>query len=248
MLQIKTILLEKSSSKGKLKLLDNLTFTAHRGQTTLLLGKSGSGKTSLLRCIAQIEKAYLGEISYLGKSISSYSSKERSKLLGYVSQSYGLFPHMNVFRNCAQPLSMQTRWNRVQIEEKVLNMLEEFGIRELAKSYPHQISGGQRQRVALARTLLLNPLFVLLDEPTSALDPENTQILVEYISKWKKQGIGWIISTQDTAFAKIILDNAIFIEDGRLLETYSKSENMPYGIGLKKFLSQGKDIEGEIGF
>lgn len=228
LLNINSLSLEKSS-----KILSDFTFAAGPGRITLLLGKSGSGKTSLLRCIAQIEKEYSGEITYLGKPLASFAPKERCQTLGYVSQSYGLFPHMTVLRNCTQPL----RLNKSEAKEQALNMLKQFGIEELADAYPYQISGGQQQRVALARTLLLNPSFVLLDEPTSALDPENTQILVDFILKWKEQGIGWIISTQDIAFAKQLLDCVIFLENGMLLEKYSKLENQSYEGKLKEFLS-----------
>lgn len=236
MLSINGISLKKSSEKGKVDILKEGTFTAHPGQVTLLLGKSGSGKTSLLRCIAQIEKEYSGQITYLGKPLTSFSPKQRCQILGYVSQSYGLFPHMNVFRHCSQPLSMLTNWKKSTIKDKVMDMLKQFGIGEIAEAYPYQISGGQQQRVALARTLLLKPLFVLLDEPTSALDPENRQILIEYVLKWKERGIGWMISTQDLAFAKEMLDSVLFLEQGRLIEQYSQLENPLCKGRIKEFL------------
>lgn len=237
MLNISSLSLKKPSLEGKKEILKDFTFTAQPGQVTLLLGKSGSGKTSLLRCIAQIEKEYSGQITYLEKPLTSYSPKKRCQILGYVAQSYGLFPHMSVFQNCAQPLMISSKIKSYEVQEKVMNMLEQFGIKELASAYPYQISGGQQQRVALARTLLLNPSFVLLDEPTSALDPENTQILITYIRKWTKQGIGWIISTQDTFFAKELLDRALFLENGILLEKYSHSENESTLGKVQEFLS-----------
>jgi len=143
---------------------------------------------------------------------------------------------MSVFRNCAQPLSILTNWSKSEIRAKVIDIFKQFGIGELADAYPHQISGGQQQRVALARTLLLNPSFVLLDEPTSALDPENTQILIEYIRQWKEKGIGWIISTQDMNFAKEVLDSAIFLEEGALSEQHFQSGNRVSEGKLKEFL------------
>jgi polar amino acid transport system ATP-binding protein len=237
MLSINSLSLKKPSPKGTLEIIKEVSFTAHPGQVTLLLGKSGSGKTSLLRCIAQIEKEYSGNVTYFGKPLASLKPKKRCQILGYVSQSYVLFPHINVFRNCAQPLALSTDWNKAMIKEKVLEMLKQFGVDQLTDAYPSEISGGQQQRVALARTLLLNPSFILLDEPTSALDPENRQILIEYIRKWKKQGIGWIISTQDTIFAKEIFDLIIFIENGMLTEQYSKTDHSSSGRKVEKFLS-----------
>lgn len=198
-------------------ILTNITFAVNPGEVTLLLGKSGSGKTTLLRCIAQIEEEYTGQISYKKEPLATFSRKKRSQILGYVAQSYGLFPHMTVFQNCDSP----------QRKGSILEMLQQFGIRELADAYPYQLSGGQQQRVALARTLLLKPAYILLDEPTSALDPENTQILIEYIHTWKARGIGWIISTQDILFAKEFLSTALYLEDGTLVEALPPTSNFP---------------------
>ena len=225
MLTIKNISLKKSSSKGEINILNRVSFTARPAQVTLLLGKSGSGKTSLMRCLAQIESTYTGQITYCTTPLASLPPKKRCQLVGYLAQSYGLFPHMTTFAHCAKPLSILKNWSRSVIKAKVMDMLEHFGVSALASAYPYQMSGGQRQRVALARTLLLAPSFVLLDEPTSALDPENTNILIDYIFKWKKQGVGWVISTQDMVFAKKVLDSALFLEKGALLESYSRSES-----------------------
>ena len=127
-----------------------MTFSLSPGQVTLLLGKSGSGKTSLLRCIAQIESEYAGHISYLGQSLAFLTPKKRCQIVGYVSQSYGLFPHMNVFHNCAKSLSQLINLNKLEIKAKVMNLLDQFGVASFIHSYPYQLSGGQRQRVALA--------------------------------------------------------------------------------------------------
>lgn len=201
-----------SLTKGSEKILNNITIEIS-DQITLLLGKSGSGKTSLLRCIAQLEKKYTGEIEYLGKPLKALTPKERCAIIGYVSQSYGLFPHMTVFKNCAQPLSNKN-FTRSEIEQSVTEMLKQFGIANLANAYPYQLSGGQQQRVSLARTLLLKPHFVLLDEPTSALDPENTQILIDLIRK--NTQTRWLISTQDMLFVKELSGNILFMEKGNV--------------------------------
>lgn len=223
-----------SLKKGDSVILEQVSLKVLPGQVTLLLGKSGSGKTSLLRCIAQLETEYSGEISYLNTPLQRLSPKVRCETLGYVAQSYGLFPHMNVFRICAQPLALQKQWSKAKIQKEVMEMLKQFGIEELASSYPYQLSGGQQQRVALARTLLLNPSFVLLDEPTSALDPENMKILINYILKWKRKGVGWIISTQDLAFAREMLEtaSALLLEKGIALEAHPTHEGR-----VEEFLS-----------
>lgn len=226
MLTIESLSLKKSTDKGNLSILKEISLKVPASKVTLLLGKSGSGKTSLLRCIAQIEKGYSGEICYQEEFLAQQSPIKRCQILGYVSQSYGLFPHMTVFNNCAQPLKYLKNLSRSEVKQKVTNMLNEFDIGMLANSYPHQLSGGQKQRGAIARALLLNPQFVLLDEPTSALDPENTQILINLILKWKKQGVGWLISTQDMAFAKKIYDQVVFLENGKVFEKYSSEQDV----------------------
>ncbi len=226
MLSIKSLILPKR--------LQDISITIFPGQVTLLLGKSGSGKTSLLRCIAQLEKECSGEVSCQKQTLKNLSPKRRCQLIGFVSQSYELFPHMTVFQNCAQPLSKQKFLSNLEIKEEVTAMLKKFDIEPLAKRMPHQLSGGQRQRVAIARALLLNPSFVLLDEPSSALDPENTQILIKLIHQWKQNGVGWIISTQDMEFAKKILDQAYFLEEGKITEHYSSP--LPLNSKLKEFL------------
>ena len=216
------------------KRLQNISITIFSGQVTLLLGKSGSGKTSLLRCIAQLEKEYSGEINYQKQSLKNLSPQKRCQLIGFMSQSYDLFPHMTVFQNCAQPLSKQKLFSNLEIKEQVISMPKKFDIEFLSKRMPYQLSGGQKQRVALARTLLLNPSFILLDEPSSALDPENTQILIQLIRESKQSGVGWIISTQDMEFAKKVLDQAYFLEEGRVAECYSFP--LPLNSKLKEFL------------
>ncbi|MCB1084997.1 MAG: amino acid ABC transporter ATP-binding protein [Chlamydiia bacterium] len=238
MLTIDALSLTKTLNDKRIEILKEVSFSAWAGQVTLLLGKSGSGKTSLIRCVAHLENEYAGQVTYSGEPLAALSPRKRCKVLGYVSQSYGLFPHMSVLKNCMQPLLQQGQMSKREVKDKVMEIFKKFGIEAIANAYPGQISGGQKQRVALARTLLLDPPFVLLDEPTSALDPENTQILVDYIQEWKEQGIGWLISTQDVTFAKKLLENVLYLEEGALVERYSVSEKIPCGEKMDAFLNR----------
>ncbi|MES2121578.1 MAG: ATP-binding cassette domain-containing protein [Chlamydiota bacterium] len=226
---------EISLRKKKKTILSPIDCTFPRGRTTLLLGKSGSGKTSLLRCMAQLEADYVGEIAFGPSSLKKLAQKERSQLLGFVPQSYALFPHMTAFDNCARPLRTLHGCSKAEAKIKVDEIFAFLDIEKYASAYPQELSGGQQQRVAIARALVLSPLFLLLDEPTSALDPENTQRLVEILRLLRAQGKGIIISTQDMAFAKLTFDRALFLEEGELVETAESPDAI--GKKLGRFLS-----------
>ncbi len=220
------------------KILRDISLTIPRGKVTLLLGKSGSGKTTLLRCIAQLETAYEGDIFHDGQNVQTIAN--RSRVLGFVSQNYALFPHLNALDNCAQPLSLILGRKAAYLEaEKMLSSLD---MDRTFSSFPHELSGGQQQRVALARSLILNPSFLLLDEPTSSLDPENTKLLIGVIQRLKNEGKGLVISSQDMGFAEKIFDRAFFIEDGSLAESYETADSLPTEGKLYDFL-RGPTIE-----
>lgn len=222
-------------------ILKNLHCSIPDKRITCFLGKSGSGKTSFLRCIAQLETQYQGTFHYYEKLLTQFSSKERCKILGYVAQSYSLFPHLSTISNCMQPLMINMKMGKKEARQKAEETLYNFGMSEYLYSYPHQLSGGQQQRVAIARALVLNPAFILLDEPTSALDPDNTKILVQTLNILKEQGRGIIVSTQDMAFAEEILDRVFFLENGEITEQYDvlNKTNKNYK-QLEKFLLKNK--------
>jgi len=230
MLKLNNISLEKKKNF----ILSQIEGTFLKGKTTLILGKSGCGKSSLLRCIAQLETSYKGEISYQRKSISILAPQERAKLIGFVPQSYSLFPHSTAFDQCTAPLIKIFRYEKNEASKKVKEMFAFLDIEGQAGSYPHELSGGQKQRIALARALVLGPSFLLLDEPTSALDLENTERLISLINSLQNQGIGIIIATQDAPFAMRIFGSAILLEEGEVVETAGDISEM--GPKLKQFL------------
>lgn len=227
MLNIKKL----SLSKSRGKVLQDISFEIPSKRTTLLLGKSGSGKTSLLRCIAQLEK-YEGNVLYHDQKLSDLPSKERCRVIGFVPQSFALFPHMTILDNCSQPLRLIGE-SKEAAYQKALQTLDSLDMGTFADRRPHELSGGQQQRAAIARALVLNPSFLLFDEPTSALDPENTDLFINILARLEGKGI--IIATQDIAFAVKILDRAFFLENGLLLEHYDKTQ--PLSCKLQQFLS-----------
>jgi ABC-type polar amino acid transport system ATPase subunit len=196
-------------------ILSSLSLEFQTGEISFLIGKSGSGKTSLLRCIAQLEKGYDGEISLSEKSLKNYRPKELCKKIGYVSQSYTLFPYFTVLQNCTGPLRNAYGIKKERAINEALEILSLLGMDGYIAKYPKEISGGQQQRVAIARALLLKPDFLLLDEPTSALDPENTQILIELL---KKISTGIIIASQDMPFASSLATHLYFLNEGEIAE------------------------------
>ncbi|MBM3201420.1 MAG: amino acid ABC transporter ATP-binding protein [Chlamydiae bacterium] len=207
-------------NKGSKKILTNINLSIPHKRITLFLGKSGSGKTSLLRCIAQLEGHYRGKITYGGVCLKEMARKERAQILSFLPQSYVLFPHMNVLKNCAHPMKHLFNISQKQAEDQAYHLLQAFGMEIFVNSYPHELSGGQQQRVAIARAVGLRPKYLLLDEPTSALDPENTQILIKILRNLVSEQTGIIVSSQDMDFAEKIMDFSIFLSHGILTETF----------------------------
>jgi ABC-type polar amino acid transport system ATPase subunit len=194
------------------KILKGLCLEFPLGKITLLLGKSGSGKTSLLRCLAQLEKKYSGLISFNGNGV------------GFVPQSYPLFPHMTALENCILPAQLILKKSRAVLQEQAENLLKALELEGQKLSRPNQLSGGQQQRVAIARALMLHPRFLLLDEPTSALDPHSSDLLIALLKEYASKGNGVIISTQDMQFASKILQRAYLLEEGSVVEKMDEDE------------------------
>lgn len=223
-MQVKHVSLKKRKNREESFILEGISLEISPEQVTLILGKSGSGKTSLLRCLCLLEKEFTGQVLYQGRDLRTLPRKDRCQTVGFVPQSYALFPFMNVLQNCMHPLRVHFFLSESEAKERTLETLSSLDMQEYLYSYPHEISGGQRQRVAIVRSLMLKPSFLLLDEPTSALDPLNTSLLIQTIEQLKQEGIGVIISSQDMLFAERLLDRVYFLEQGRLVEEHLSIE------------------------
>lgn len=222
MLKITDLNLSKKRKSETTHILKDITITIPDERITLFLGKSGSGKTSLLRCIAQLEQEYTGTISFGDKNLAKLSNLEKSGIVGFLPQNFPLFPHMNVIKNCSFALRKLMKYPKKAAYEKAEEMLTALSMEKHLDKYPHELSGGQQQRVAIARALSLNPKFLCFDEPTSALDPENSDNFMEILNSLSKTGAGIVISSQDMHFSRKVLDYAIFLEHGRIVETLDK--------------------------
>ncbi len=220
MLEIK----EVSLMKGKVRILKQVSCQIGQGEITVLLGKSGSGKTSFLRCLAQIESSYEGTIVLDGQSLVDLPPKQRGKAIGFVPQTYALFPHMNVLENCSFPLQIIHGLTKKEAAVKAKEILSLLDMVPWIEAHPQTLSGGQQQRVAIARAIASNALFLFLDEPTSALDPENVDRLITILNCLKKQKKGIVIASQDMDFAFKVSDRILLMEEGMVVETATKEE------------------------
>ncbi|WP_345568853.1 amino acid ABC transporter ATP-binding protein [Nonomuraea rosea] len=217
-------------SFGSLRVLRGVDLTVPRGHVTVLLGPSGSGKSTLLRTINHLEKVDRGSVRVDGQLLGYrragdrlYELRERDVLrqrtqIGFVFQSFNLFPHLTVSQNVAEaPLSAQRR-PRTEVEPLVGRLLDRVGLADKAAAYPRTLSGGQQQRVAIARALALEPKVLLFDEPTSALDPELVGEVLDVIKDLARSGTTMIVVTHEIGFAREVADTVAFMDAGRIVE------------------------------
>ncbi len=224
------------------KALDHITETIHKGQTIVLCGPSGSGKSSLLRCINGLEHFQEGEIVINGVSVQDPETNiyQLRSDIGMVFQHFELYPHMTVMQNITlAPIRVRKKPKR-EAEEKAMELLEWVGIPEQAFKYPEELSGGQKQRVAIARAMAMEPKLMLFDEPTSALDPEMIKDVLDVMINLAKGGMTMIVVTHEMGFAKEVADEIIFMNEGRTIEkgTSHSFFNNPKNERTRQFLSR----------
>ena len=214
-------------SFGKTEVLKGVNFTLEKGEVLSILGSSGGGKTTLLRCLNFLEFAENGTISIDGKIIYDGSEKRTLKdeeirqnrlHFGLVFQSFNLFPQYNVLQNITLAPTLLKRGSNEEIEQNARKLIEKVGLSDKINNYPCELSGGQQQRVAIARALALNPDILCFDEPTSALDPELTGEVLKVIKSLKDKDTTMVIVTHEMEFAKNVSDKVIFMADGIIEE------------------------------
>lgn len=218
-----------SKSFGEINVFENVFFTIERGEIVCIKGKSGEGKTTLLRCLNGLEVPDGGSIKindkYLfreenGKRqvVSANELKKIRQEIGFVFQSFNLFPHMNVKENLMLAPNLLKKMSQEDIERKADELLRQLGMEEKGASYPYQLSGGQKQRVAIARACMLNPSILCFDEPTSALDEDTRGQISEIIKTLAAQNMAIIIVTHDNAFVEDIADRIIILSEGSIYQ------------------------------
>ena len=206
---------------GELEVLKGVSFSLEKGQVLAIIGSSGGGKSTLLRCLNFLETPDSGEIIVDGKQLLAESEEEirRNRLhFGLVFQNFNLFPQYTVLENVTLAPGLLKLDTPEAIRENGCNLLEKVGLSQKANAYPYQLSGGQQQRTAIARALALNPEILCFDEPTSALDPELTGEVLRCIRELKESGNTMIVVTHEMEFAKSVADVVIYMAEGVIEE------------------------------
>jgi ABC-type polar amino acid transport system ATPase subunit len=216
------------SFSGK-PVLKGISLSVAIGKTIVLLGSSGSGKSTLLRCINLLEVPDSGTLQVdeemlhfplkqEDKARYSTAVKNIRKKVGMVFQQFHLWPHLNVLKNLTEAPIHVLKQTPENVHAAAIDILTTLGIADKAKLYPEQLSGGQQQRVAIARTLMMQPEFILFDEPNSGLDPEKSRAIANIIRHLSTQGITQVISTHDIPFALEVADEVLFLDEGQIIE------------------------------
>src|SRR3954451_23933994 len=231
---------------GKASVLENISFDVGEGEVLVLLGASGSGKTTILRIIAGLEMPYTGKVILHGKDVTELPARERG--VGVIFQSYALFPKMTVEKNIGYGLRIRKR-KRKDIKETVNELLSLVQLEEHRKKYPSQLSGGQQQRVAIARTLAYKPQVLLFDEPFGALDAQTRiRLRREIRTLLKKVAVSAIFITHDQEEALELGDRIAVLNAGRLEQIGTPDEvyNRPETEYVATFLGAANLLLGAV--
>lgn len=228
-------------SFGDLAVLSDVSVDIKEKEVVSIIGPSGGGKSTLLRCINGLEKPVSGEIYFEGELIQGNKkklSKYRQKM-GMVFQHFNVFPHLKVIDNVTIAPIKNKIMTKAEATEQAEKLLDKVGLLSKANEYPTKLSGGQKQRLAIVRALAMNPKALLFDEPTSALDPEMVNGVLEVIKELAKDGMTCIIVTHEIGFAREVSDRILFMANGTIAEQGTPEEifDHPKNPRTREFLS-----------
>ena len=218
-----------SKSFGNKKILDDVSLTVESGEIVSIIGPSGTGKTTLLRCVNYLERPEKGIVTIDDYSLNADGANAKgihqiTLRSGMVFQSYNLFHNKTVIENVMEAQVLVKKRSKDEARERAEKELKRVGMLDWKDYYPSQLSGGQQQRVALARAVAMDPSILLLDEPTSALDPELTQEVLNSIRTIAKDGMTMLIVNHEIDFAKELCDRIIFMDGGKIIEQGTPKE------------------------
>ena len=227
---------------GNLKVLNNVSAHIRPGEYVVIIGASGSGKSTFLRCLNLLEIPTSGEILLDGVSITDPKTdinKVRQKM-GMVFQHFNLFPNMTILRNITLAPVRTGLMTKEEARKAALELLGRVGLQDKAEAYPAQLSGGQKQRVAIVRALCMRPEVLLFDEPTSALDPEMVGEVLDVMKDLAREGMTMVVVTHEMGFAREVASRVIFLDDGVIAEEGAPERifSHPESERLRSFLSK----------
>jgi len=205
---------------GNLEVLKGISFGMQKGDTKVVIGPSGTGKSTLLRCINRLSPPDKGQVWLEGEEITHSKSninQLRAKI-GFVFQDFNLFSHLTALKNVSIAPMKVMRMKKKEAAKLAMEELEKVGLGDKADAYPAQLSGGQQQRVSIARALAMSPKLILFDEPTSALDPELIGEVLEVMINLAKDGMTMLVVSHEMGFARSVADEVIFMEHGVIVE------------------------------
>ncbi len=233
---------------GKTRVLAGVSFTMDKGETKVIIGPSGTGKSTLLRCINQLSPPDKGKVWLEGIEVTDKKTDINliRQKIGFVFQEFNLFNHLTAVKNVSIALEKVKKMEKEEAYEVAIKELKKVGLKDQANQYPAQLSGGQKQRVGIARALAMDPVIILFDEPTSALDPELIGDVLEVMKSLAGE-VSMLVVTHEMGFARNVADEIIFMENGVIAEqgTPNKMFKNPEKKRTKEFLGKISSLYGD---
>ena len=226
---------------GSLEVLKGISTTVRRGEVVSIIGPSGGGKSTFLRCLNLLEEPSGGKVYFKGRDITDKKLDicKYRRSMGMVFQTFNVFPNMTVLDNITLAPVLEKKLPKAQAREEAMALLRRVGLEDKAEEYPRKLSGGQKQRLAIVRALAMQPEVMLFDEPTSALDPEMVKEVLNVIRELTRSGMTLLIVTHEMGFAREVSDRVLFICDGVIKEEGTPEQifTCPHEPSTIKFLS-----------